>query len=135
MGLLVCVSFVFCTQGLAMARPLRTHSLQAALRLREPHLVRHAGWTVCRTGAHHNMAPNPLQAAQEMQDLQAELVNARHSLEMSQSALRDGQLHQTQMVCGCGRYGMGSRNRRRWCLGTGWASRGRGVGELGLEQG
>jgi ribosomal protein L29 len=39
-------------------------------------------------------------AVAELQDLKNELANARHSLEMSQSALRDGQLHQTQMVGG-----------------------------------
>ena len=37
-------------------------------------------------------------ALDEAEELKAELANARHSLEMSQSALRDGQLHQTQMV-------------------------------------
>eukprot|EP00967_Tisochrysis_lutea_P020373 scaffold23172_cov19-Tisochrysis_lutea.AAC.1 len=38
-----------------------------------------------------------LAAAEQVQDLKAELANARHSLDQMQSALRDGQLHQTQM--------------------------------------
>lgn len=32
------------------------------------------------------------------EQLSTELANARHSLEQCQGALRDGQLHQTQMV-------------------------------------
>jgi len=37
-------------------------------------------------------------AADEAEELRTELANARHSLDQTQSALRDGQLHQTQMV-------------------------------------
>ena len=37
-------------------------------------------------------------AAREAEGLQAELASARHSLQLAQSAVREGQLHQTQMV-------------------------------------